>query len=118
MCSSDLILCAASYLLVTLGGGLLASTVSKTQQQAMFTVWFFLVFGILTSGFFYPIDNMPKAMQYITLLNPIRYFMELVRGIFLKGITLHESLPNLLPMLTIGLLTFTAAVVRFRKRVE
>jgi len=112
-----LLLSAFIYLLVTLGGGVLASTVSKTQQQAMFTVWFFLVFGILTSGFFYPIDNMPKVMQYITYVNPIRYFLAIVRGLFLKGITFQESLVNLVPMAAIGLLTFGTAIVRFKKRV-
>ncbi len=105
------------YLLVTLGIGLLTSTFSATQQQAMFSVWFFLVFGILMSGFFFPIDNMPRGIQYLTYVNPLRYIVEIVRGIFLKGSTLHDILPNLLPLLGLGLATFTAAIVRFRKRV-
>ena len=64
-----LILASFLYLLVTLGTGLLASTVSQTQQQAMFTVWFFLVFGILMSGFFYPVENMPRGIYLLTFLN-------------------------------------------------
>jgi ABC-2 type transport system permease protein len=109
--------CALCYLLVTLGGGLLASTVSNTQQQAMFTVWFFLIFGILTSGFFYPIENMPMWIQYITYLNPIRYFMAILRAIFLKGAGFADILPNLIPLLAIGVATFALAVLRFRRRI-
>ncbi|MCB2200472.1 ABC transporter permease [bacterium] len=105
------------YLVVTLGSGILASTVSRTQQQAMFTVWFFLVFGILMSGFFYPIENMPMAMQWLTYLNPLRYFLSIVRGLFLKGITLSDSLPDLIPMALLGIIIFGAAILRFRKTV-
>ena len=109
--------CALLYMLVTLGVGLLASTVSQTQQQAMFTVWFFLVFGILMSGFFFPIDNMPRGIQYLTYANPLRYMMSIVRGIFLKGSTLPDVLPDLVPLAVLGVLIFSAAVLRFRKRV-
>ncbi|MDP8207884.1 MAG: ABC transporter permease [Candidatus Electryonea clarkiae] len=108
--------CMLIYLLVTLGGGLLASTVSKTQQQALFTVWFFLVFGILMSGFFFPIQNMPQWAQLLTYLNPLRYVMEIVRGIFLKGSTAQDLLPQIIPLLILGVFTFTAAVLRFNKR--
>jgi len=111
-----LLLSAFVYLLVTLGGGILASTVSKTQQQAMFTVWFFMVFGILMSGFFYPIENMPPGVQWMTWFNPIRFFLSLVRGIFLKGLTFEDSLPDLLPMFILGVLIFGTAILRFRKR--
>ena len=112
-----LTLCALVYFSVTLGIGLLASTVSQTQQQAMFTVWFFLVFGILMSGFFFPIENMPGWVQKLTLVNPMRYIMKIVRGIFLKGSTFGDVLPDLAPLAGLGLVIFTAAVVRFRKRV-
>jgi ABC-2 type transport system permease protein len=112
-----LALCALVYLLVTLGGGLLASTVSSTQQQAMFTMWFFLVFGILLSGFFYPIENMPRAIQVLTYANPLRYMMSMVRGIFLRGAGLRDLAPDLLRLAAIGVFTFAVAVVRFRKRV-
>jgi ABC-2 type transport system permease protein len=109
--------CALVYLIVTLGGGLLASTVSHTQQQAMFTIWFFTVFGILTSGFFYPVENMPRVIYYLTYANPLRFFMVIVRGIFLKGISLADALPSLLPLFIIGSLTLTVAVRRFHKSV-
>lgn len=106
----------AAYLLVTLGGGLLASTVSATQQQAMFTAWFFLVFGILMSGFFYPIANMPPWAQTLTLLNPMRYIIAIVRGILLKGAGVGDIAPDFLRLLALGVVTFSLAVVRFRKR--
>ncbi|MDD5088817.1 MAG: ABC transporter permease [bacterium] len=110
-------LCAMIYLLVTLGGGLLASTVSETQQQAMLVVWFFLMFGIMTSGVFYPIENMPRWIYYLTFLNPMRFFMAITRGIFLKGAELADIVPNLIPLFIIGVVTFTAAVQRFQKRI-
>ncbi|MCK4546110.1 MAG: ABC transporter permease [Candidatus Eisenbacteria sp.] len=108
--------CAMAYLLVTLGVGLLVSTVSATQQQAMFTLWFFLVFGILMSGFFYPIENMAREVQWLTYLNPFRYMMSMVRGIFLQGATLPDVASDLVPLAAIGVVTFTGAVLRFQKR--
>ncbi len=109
---------AMIFLLVTLGVGLLVSTVSHTQQQAMFTVWFFLVFGILTSGFFYPIDNMPRWIQSLTWVNPLRYFVAIIRGIFLKGSGMADLYPHLVPLAALGVFTFSAAVFRFRKTIS
>lgn len=109
--------CALAYMLVVLGGGLLASTVSHTQQQAMFTIWFFTIFGILTSGFFFPVENMPATIYYLTYANPLRFFMVIVRGVFLKDMQPADTLPSLIPLLIIGVLTFVVAVRRFRKRV-
>jgi ABC-2 type transport system permease protein len=105
------------YLLTTLGVGLFFSTVTTTQQQAMFFAWFFTIFAILTSGFFTPIANMPEAIQYITYLNPMRYFMFIVRGILMKGSHLSDLLPNVYPLIILGVTIFTLAVMRFRKRV-
>ncbi len=105
------------YLLVTLGVGLLASTVSQTQQQSMFTVWFIMIFAILTSGFFFAIENMPPVVRAMTLVNPLRYFLSVVRGVFLKDITPMDAMPDLVPLAVIGVIVFGAAVARFRKRV-
>jgi len=80
-----LILFSLLFLLNTLGMGLLVSTIARTQQQALFMVWFFLIFGIIMSGFFFPIENMPPLMQRLTYLNPLRYFLVVVRELFLKG---------------------------------
>ncbi|MFH1143645.1 MAG: ABC transporter permease [Candidatus Eisenbacteria bacterium] len=109
---------AGAYLLVTLGLGLLASTISTTQQQAMFTLWFFLVFAILMSGFFYPIDNMPPSIRWLAYANPLRYMMTIVRGIFLRGATLADLAPSFAILLAMGGLIFSAAVWRFRKRAQ
>ena len=105
------------YLLVTLGGGLLASTVSHTQQQAVFTVWFCLVFGILLSGFFFPVSNMPAALRWLTWLNPMRFVIEIVRGIFLKGSGTADLWPQLAMLALHGATVFSLALWRFRKRI-
>ena len=109
---------ALAYLLVTLGVGLLASTVSSTQQQAMFTVWFFLVFAILMSGFFFPVENMPDWAQAITVVNPMRWVMEIVRGVFLKGADFGDMIVPLLALGAMGLAVFGAAVLAFGKRLD
>ena len=108
----------AAYLLVTLGVGLLASTVSSTQQQAMFTVWFFLIFGILMSGFFYPVANMPSWARMLTYANPMRYIMTIVRGLFIKGSGAGDLWPQMAALLAIGVTVFSAAVHNFSKRTD
>ncbi|MCA9788014.1 MAG: ABC transporter permease [Candidatus Cloacimonetes bacterium] len=113
-----LALAVALYLLVTIGGGLLASTVSQTQQQAVFTVWFFLIFAILLSGFFFPVANMPDTLRWLTLLNPMRYIIEIVRGIFLKASDLSDLWPQMAALAGLGSLSFSLALWRFRKRLD
>jgi len=107
---------SALYLLTTLGMGTFFSTITSTQQQAMFLAWFFSIFAILTSGFFTPISNMPIWIQNITLINPMRYFMEVVRGIMMKGSSPADLLPQILAMAVYGVSVFTLAASRFRKR--
>lgn len=80
-----LYLFTAVYLLVILGMGLLVSNYTNTQQQAMFIAWFFAVIFILLSGLFTPIESMPGWAQTLTYLNPIRYFVEIIRMVMLKG---------------------------------
>lgn len=113
-----LYLCVGVYLLTTMGGGLLVSTVSQTQQQALFTTWFFMIFFIMTSGFFYPVDNMPQFVQTLSAINPMRFLMAIIRGIFLRGSTLSDVWPNLWPLIIMGVSVFTVAVLRFRKRLS
>mgnify|MGYP006173203305 FL=1 len=93
------------YLLLILGFGLFLSNHTETQQQAMFIAWFFIVIFILMSGLFTPIESMPKWAQNVTLFNPIRYFVEFIRMVLLKGAGLQEVLPNL------GIITLFAIVV-------
>lgn len=110
--------CATAFLLTTLGSGLLISTVSGTQQQAMMASFFFFMPAFMLSGFAFPIRNMPVAIQTLTYLNPVRYFMEIVRGIFLKGIGLAVLWPQLLALLLIGTALVSLSALRFRKRLD
>ncbi|HER19858.1 MAG TPA: ABC transporter permease, partial [Chromatiales bacterium] len=112
-----LILGVGAYLLVTLGIGLLVSTISSTQQQAMFSVWFFMTFAILMSGFFYPIENMPTWAQWLSAVDPLRYTMYIVRGVFLRGAGFLDLWHELAVLAGFGLVVFTAAVQRFQKRI-
>jgi len=104
------------YLLTTLGIGMFFSTVTTTQQQAMFMAWFFSVFSILTSGFFTPIANMPQWLQYVTLVNPLRYFLVIVRGIMMKSAGLFDLTTEIGALTLFGVVIFSFAVLRFHKR--
>jgi ABC-2 type transport system permease protein len=106
------------YLFTTLGLGIFISTVTSTQQQAMFVSWFFMVFMIMVSGFFIPIENMPKAMQKLTYLSPMRYFLYIVRDIVQKDISFFYSLKDAIPMTIYGLLIFIMSSIKFQKRVS
>jgi len=106
------------FLFATLGVGLFISTVTKTQQQAMFYAWFFSIFTILTSGFFAPIANMPQMVQYLTYLNPLRYYMIIVRGIMMKGATVEALYPEIIAMIIFGAIIFTSSWLRYSKRVS
>lgn len=105
----------ALYLLTTLGVGLLISTISSTQQQAMM-VTFLVNFPImLLSGFVFPVSAMPHWIQAITVVNPLRYFIVIIRAIFLKGTGFSILWPEFLALAVIGLVTFALAASRFRK---
>ena len=106
------------FLLSTLGIGLFISTVSKTQQQAMMTTFFFILPFFMLSGFVFPIANMPTVVQWLTYLNPLRYFLVIIRGIFLKGVGLHILWPQYAALAVLGIAVFTGAVGRFRKRLD
>jgi ABC-2 type transport system permease protein len=105
----------ALYLMTTLGIGLIISTVSQTQQQAMMSTFFFYFPAVLLSGFMFPIANMPEAVQWLTYLNPLRYFLVAVRGIFLKGVGPSILWPQMLALAGMGLATLTLASRRFQK---
>ncbi|MFB3881256.1 MAG: ABC transporter permease [Armatimonadota bacterium] len=111
-----LFLLSAAFLLTTLGIGLFISTVSRTQQQAMMTTFFFLLPSFLLSGFMFPIENMPRLIQYITYAIPLRYFLVIVRGIFLKGNGLSVLWPQVLILTAFGLAIMRLAAARFQKR--
>ena len=113
-----LALFAFIFVFTTLGLGIFISTVSKTQQQAMFMAWFMIIFAILMSGFLFPIDNMPKVLQYITYINPVRYFITTVRELFLKGSGLAHLWSQGLTMLCFSLVIMTMSAIRFQKRIK
>ena len=104
------------FLLNTLGMGILISTVSNTQQQAMMTSFIVMLPSVILSGLMFPIANMPIPIQYITYLIAPRYFLEIVRGIFLKGIGVAELFPQIAAMTIIGLLTLVLSVIIFKKK--
>lgn len=110
-----LLFCSLLYLLAALGVGLLISTVSETQQQAMMTTFFFFMPAILLSGFMFPIANMPAVVQWLTYLNPMRYFLVIIRGIFLKGSGTSVLWPQMLALGIVGVTTFWLASRKFRK---
>jgi len=109
---------ALVFLLTTLGLGLFISTVSHTQQQAMMTAFFIMLPSILLSGFMFPIENMPRVIQWVTYLIPLRYFLNIVRGIFLKGVGIEVLWGDALMLLVLGLTLFAMASLRFTKRLE
>jgi ABC-2 type transport system permease protein len=105
------------YLLSTLGLGLFVSTISRTQQQAMMTTsFFFLLPMIFLSGFIFPIENMPEAIQPVTYLIPLRYFLVILRGIFLKGVGMEVLWPQAAALLVWGIAILTLATLRSTKR--
>lgn len=106
------------FLLSTIGIGLFISTVSVTQQQATMTTFFFMLPFLLLSGFVFPITNMPTAVQVLTHIMPLRYFLVIIRGIFLKGVGLKVLWPQVAALLVLGLVVFGAAVRRFHKRLD
>lgn len=107
------------FIVSTLGLGLFVSTVSKTQKQAMLTVMFFFMLPMVyLSGFVFPIENMPKVIQGITYLIPLKYFLVAVRGIFLKGAGINVLWKELTILAVLGASIFTMSVFRFRKKLE
>ena len=110
--------CAVLFLMTTLGAGLFLSTISHTQQQAMMANFFFTTPAFMLSGFAFPIRNMPAAVQYLTYLNPLRYFMEIVRGIFLKGVGVSVLWPQMAALAVYGVAVLTLSAARFHKTLE
>ena len=113
-----LLLSSALFLMTTLGAGLFLSTVSRTQQQAMLGSFFFALPAFMLSGFAFPIRNMPIVVQYLTYLDPLRYFVEIVRGIFLKGVGGSVLWPDLAWMAVYGVIVLGLSAGRFRKKLD
>ena len=106
------------FLMTTLGVGLFISTISRTQQQALMSSFFFFMPSFMLSGFTFPIRNMPEAVQWLTRINPQRYFIEILRGIFLKGDGFLELWPQMSALFVIGILVLGSSTLRFHKTIE
>ena len=113
-----LLFCALLFLMTSLGAGLFLSTVSQTQQQANMGSFFFTTPAFMLSGFMFPIRNMPVAVQYLSYLNPLRYFMEIVRGVFLKGVGIEVLWPRMLCLLVYGVTVLGLSAARFHKTLD
>ncbi len=103
-------------LLAIVGVGLFISSICNTQQQAILSVMTFMMPAVLLSGFISPIEDMPVFLQYLTYLNPVRFFMVLSRGLFLKGMGIEEVIANVIPLLLIASITLTIASRTFKRK--
>jgi len=113
-----LFVCLLIYLLCILSMGLFISTISRNQQQALVTIFFFTFPIILLSGFIFPIANMPRIIQVLTYINPLRYFLVIIRDIFLKGSAVNLLWPQMAALLAIGLAVMLLAVRRVHKTLD
>jgi hypothetical protein len=104
------------YVMVGLGMGLLISTVSKTQQEAFMGTFFVFMPALLLSGFMFPVSSMLRIFQKITILNPVRHYIEIVRMIFLKGISFDVLWPQFVALLLLGLALLTLATSSIQTR--
>ena len=114
--SMALLLAATTlFLMSTIGIGLLISTVSRTQQQAMMSAFFYYFPAVLLSGFMFPIANMPDAVQWLTYLNPLRYYLVIIRGIFLKGVGPGVLWSQMAALTVLGVVSLHLAARKFHK---
>jgi len=113
-----LLLGTSLYLLSVLGAGLLISTICSTQQQAFATNFFVINPLFILSGFSFPISSMPQPMQWLSAINPMTYYLVVIRGTFLKGVGLNVLWPQMLALAAVGLALLTASVLRFRKSLD
>ncbi|HPQ15106.1 MAG TPA: ABC transporter permease [Bryobacteraceae bacterium] len=113
-----LLLCSCLFLLTTVGVGLFVSTISNTQQQALMASFFFFMPAFMLSGFAFPIRNMPLVVQWLSYANPMRYFIEIVRGVFLKGTGVETLWPQMTALLVYGGVIMSLSALRFHKRLD
>jgi ABC-2 type transport system permease protein len=106
------------FLLSSLGIGLLASSFANTQQEAMLVVWMTLLPSIFLSGFFFPLEAMPKVLQWISYLFPLRYYLVVIRSLMLKGVGFAAIQEEVLALTIFGVGIMSAAALRFRKRLD
>jgi ABC-2 type transport system permease protein len=114
------LIAAASFLflLSSLGIGLLASTIANTQQEAMLTVWMLMLPSIFLAGFFFPLEAMPKVLQWISYIFPLRYYLVIIRAQMLKGVGISAYQTDLIALAVFGVAIMAMASLRFRKRLD
>jgi ABC-2 type transport system permease protein len=113
-----IILTSGLFLMSSLGIGLFASTIANTQQEAMLTVMMYNLPSIFLSGFFFPIQAMPKALQLVSYLIPLRYYLVAIRSLLLKGVGFEAIRTEIIALAIFGIVIMTAATLRFRKRLD
>jgi len=113
-----LLLLAGLFMVSALGIGMFVSSLAHTQQQAMMLAMFFILPQIIISGFIFPIESMPEAMQWLTYIVPARYFLIMIRGIFLKGVGFEALIPETISLAVISVVIFSVAIFRFSRRLE
>jgi drug efflux transport system permease protein len=113
-----ILLLSALFLLTSLGIGLLASTFANTQQEAMLTVWMTLLPSIFLSGFFFPLEAMPKVLQWLSYVMPLRYYLAIIRTLLLKDVGVSALKGEIIALAIFGLALMTIASLRFRKRLD
>jgi len=106
------------FLLSSLGIGLFASTVANTQQEAMLTVWMIFLPSLFLAGFFFPLEAMPKFLQWVSVVFPLRYYLAIIRTLTLKGGSIAAVQNEVLALVVFGIVIMTAASLRFRKRLD
>jgi ABC-2 type transport system permease protein len=110
--------CSGLLLLSGLGIGLFASTIANTQQEAMLTVWMTLLPSIFLSGFFFPLEAMPKVLQWVSYIIPLRYYLIIIRSLLIKGVGVGPIWSEILALTLFGVVIMSAASIRFRKRLD
>jgi ABC-2 type transport system permease protein len=106
------------FLLSSLGIGLLASSFANTQQEAMLIVWMLLLPSLFLAGFFFPLEAMPKVLQWISMVFPLRYYLAIIRSLMLKGVAFEALKTDILALAIFGTAIMTLAALRFRKRLD
>lgn len=115
---SLIVLTSGIFIMSSLGIGLLASTIANTQQEAMLTVMMYNLPSIFLSGFFFPLEAMPPALQIVSYAIPLRYFLVVIRALLLKGVGFEAIQGEVIALTIFGIVIMTAAALRFRKRLD
>jgi ABC-2 type transport system permease protein len=113
-----IVITSGLFLMSSLGIGLLASTIANTQQEAMLTVMMYNLPSIFLSGFFFPLEAMPKFLQWVAYAIPLRYYLVVIRSLMLKGVGLEAIQREVIALTIFGIVIMTAAALRFRKRLD